>query len=89
MNNTASAHIEARSPSLRADDHKILFMLMEQGCGVMVLIRKAPPELSLLILLSFYCLLSPTKARQLPWCDMRFTSAGGGTRARNVRFSQG
>ena len=37
---TATRHDETRSPSLKADDHKIVFVFMVRFHGIMVLIRR-------------------------------------------------
>ena len=114
-NNTAAAHKETRSLSLKANDQKMLMLLMSWFCGGMVIIRKTATvnavrcevciivvsspslpnsmpheillsvttsgwhhnvtELSLLAFRSCHCLVRPTEARHLRWCEVQ-TSDG-------------
>ena len=42
------------------------------------------PELSLLTLLSFHCLLRPVEARQLRWCNVKIVDGSLSTRYENI-----
>ena len=42
------------------------------------------PELALLTLLSFHCLLRPAEARQLRWCDVKIVDGSLSTRYEKV-----